>query len=92
MKWTFSILCFAFPLFADMAVPSKASVFSLTPEEMVFASKLSDSNRRRFCYQFSIKERHLAMAINDSNLSEDTRVEEVFSSFRLPLETKTDTR
>jgi hypothetical protein len=33
------------------------SVFSLTAEEMVFASKLSDENRRRFCYQFSSKER-----------------------------------
>lgn len=42
-------------------IPSM-SVFSLTAEEMVFASKLSDENRRLFCYQFSSKERLFCLA------------------------------
>ena len=40
---------------------SKSQVFSLTPEEMVFASKLSDENRRTFCYTFSWQERATAL-------------------------------
>ncbi len=38
--------------FADQTTP-----FSLTVEEMVFASKLSDENRRQFCYKLSPAER-----------------------------------
>lgn len=38
--------------FADQVTP-----FSLTVEEMVFASKLSDENRRQFCYKLSPAER-----------------------------------
>ena len=60
---------------------SKAQMFSLSPEEMLFASKLSDLNRRHFCYKFSFKERALAMMGEEAQLSPDERVEKVFSSF-----------
>ena len=36
-------------------------MFILTSEEMVFASKLSDENRHKFCYAFSPEERKLAL-------------------------------
>lgn len=36
---------------------NQTAIFSLTAEEMVFASKLSDENRRQFCYKLSPKER-----------------------------------
>ncbi|MBX9924421.1 MAG: hypothetical protein K2Y01_09955 [Rhabdochlamydiaceae bacterium] len=86
------LLAFASPLFSESRASSKAKVFSLTSEEMVFASKLSDVNRRRFCYQFSIKERTLAMQTIDSDLTADARVEEVFSSLSSSLEPKAYTR
>ncbi|MES2200505.1 MAG: hypothetical protein V4489_10130 [Chlamydiota bacterium] len=41
-----------FGSFAD-----QTALFSLTAEEMVFASKLSDENRHLFCYKLSLKER-----------------------------------
>ncbi|MBS0627167.1 MAG: hypothetical protein JSS09_03025 [Verrucomicrobia bacterium] len=44
-------------LFSLSVFANQAAVFSLTAEEMVFASKLSDENRRQFCYKFSPKER-----------------------------------
>ncbi len=59
---------------------SKARMFSLSPEEMVFASKLSDENRHRFCYLFSPKERSLSMHASDSSLLPDQNVELVFSA------------
>lgn len=55
------IACFfvlqIFGVFAD-----QSTIFSLTPEEMVFASKLSDENRRQFCYKFSFKDRISCLA------------------------------
>ncbi len=74
----------------EASFPS-AKLFSLSSKEMVFASKLSDVNRRRFCYSFSIKERSLAMQADDA-LSPDQKVEEVYSSFYAKLEPKTHTR
>ena len=72
-------------------VPS-ANMFTLSSEEMVFASKLSDSNRRLFCYKFSLKERHLAMQNSEGDLSPDQRVDQIFSSFYAQLEPKVQTR
>lgn len=98
MKFVFLCICcmsfFIFPtlVFSEVQASSRAKVFSLTSEEMLFASKLSDANRRRFCYQFSMKERNLAMQTVDSNLSADARVEDVFSSLYAPLEPKACTR
>ncbi|MBM3207295.1 MAG: hypothetical protein FJZ57_01640 [Chlamydiae bacterium] len=40
---------------------SRDAVFSMTPEQMVFASKLNDSNRRVYCHKFSVKERQEAI-------------------------------
>ncbi len=79
-------------VFAELQTSSKAKAFSLTSEEMVFAAKLSDVNRRRFCYQFSMKERNLAMQTTEPSLSADARVEEVFSSMQAPLQPKANTR
>jgi hypothetical protein len=87
-----SLLAFSSSLFSESRASSKAKVFSLTTEEMVFASKLSDANRRRFCYQFSMKERQLAMQAAAPSLSADASVEDIFSSFCDPLEPKADTR
>ncbi len=53
---------------------SSKEAFSLTPEEMVFVSKLSDENRKKFCYQFSSEERILAM---QEELSPDESVEKI---------------
>lgn len=73
------------------AFPS-ANMFTLSSEEMVFASKLSDSNRRLFCYKFSVKERHLAMQNSEGDLSPDQRVDQIFSSLYAHLEPKAQTR
>ena len=40
---------------------SRESVFSITPEQMVFASKLSDPYRKLYCYHFSMLERQEAL-------------------------------
>jgi hypothetical protein len=40
---------------------SDEGLFSVTPEQMVFASKLTDSNRKMFCHQFSMRERQKAV-------------------------------
>jgi hypothetical protein len=71
---------------------SKAKMFSLSSEEMVFASKLSDENRHRFCYTFSVKERSLAMKGNDLAVLPDQKVEQVFTSLYAQLEPKIQTR
>lgn len=56
-----------------------ASVFSLTADEMVFASKLTDENRRQFCYKFSAKERLLCLnqVKKDDSFSPDQIVQQV---------------
>lgn len=86
------LFSFSNPLFSEPTSSSKAKAFSLTSEEMVFASKLSDLNRRRFCYQFSMKERNLAMQATDGALSADARVEQVFASLYAQLEPKAHAR
>lgn len=65
----------------DFTPSSKSKMFSLSSEEMLFASKLSDLNRRHFCYKFSFKERALAMMGDEDHLTPDECVEKVFSSF-----------
>ena len=90
------LLCFS-SLFCSIqaaepeSFPS-ANMFTLSSEEIVFASKLSDSNRRLFCYKFSLKERHLAMQNSEGDLSPDQRVDQIFSSFYAQLEPKVQTR
>ena len=65
------------------SIAPSVSVFSLTAEEMVFASKLSDENRRRFCYQFSSKDRLQCLAEKQGkiDLSHDEIVELLEKSF-----------
>ena len=58
------------------ASPFTAQMFSLTSEEMVFASKLSDENRRIFCYSLSMQERKKVL-LTLGELSPDERVEQV---------------
>ena len=60
----------------DRASSSNAKAFVLTSQEMVFASKLSDENRRKFCYVFSSEERALAL-VEAKSLSPDESVEKV---------------
>ena len=57
---------------------SKSQVFSLTPEEMVFASKLSDENRHKFCYTFSVQERVVALQ-GSKEISPNESVEKVIA-------------
>ncbi|NDD58833.1 MAG: hypothetical protein EBZ47_06240, partial [Chlamydiae bacterium] len=40
---------------------SRDSLFSVTPEQMIFASKLSDSSRKLFCHKFSMLQRQQAL-------------------------------
>jgi hypothetical protein len=68
-----TILFFASSLSFALSEPSsQAQSFSLTTEEMVFASKLSDEKRHLFCYRFSPRERALAMS--QKELSPDERI------------------
>ena len=54
-----------------------AKMFSMTPEEMIFASKLTDENRRLFCYQFSEKERLMSMeSFKEASLTADQAVQQ----------------
>jgi hypothetical protein len=65
--WLLFSICAFCSTFIECAETQEVSsgknvkMFSMTPEEMVFASKLNDENRRRFCYQLSTKERLMAM-------------------------------
>lgn len=51
------ITIYFFTVISLSVFANQVAVFSLTAEEMVFASKLSDENRRQFCYKLSPKER-----------------------------------
>ena len=86
------ILCFMKGVSAETDSIPTAKMFSLSSEEMVFASKLSDANRRRFCYTFSMKERSLVMQDSSPSLSPDQKVDQVFSSLYAQLESKTQAR
>ncbi len=52
-------------LYAEQESSSADSknLFTMTPEEMVFAAKLNDQNRKLFCYSFSFKQRQEAIRI-----------------------------
>ena len=52
------------------AFANQSELFSLTPGEMVFASKLSDENRRNFCYKLTSKER--LVCLEEAQKKEDT--------------------
>ncbi len=67
---------------------SKAKMFSLSSEEMVFASKLSDENRHHFCYTFSVKERNMSMSRGDVALLPNQKVERLFASLYTKLDAK----
>jgi hypothetical protein len=95
MKYLFCLLILFCSIQGQTAEPvsfPNANMFSLSSEEMVFASKLSDSNRRLFSYKFSVKERHLAMQNSEGDLSPDQRVDQIFSSLYAQLEPKAHTR
>ncbi len=59
------------------ATPVLFESFSFSPEELVFASKLSDVNRHKFCYIFTQEERSLAFS-NAKKVSPDESVETIF--------------
>lgn len=82
-----SFFIFSFGFSAEEKSFSSSKMFSLSSKEMLFASKLSDVNRRHFCYDFSFKERSLAMQADDS-LSPNQRVEQVYFSLHAQSETK----
>ena len=63
------LICF-FILRTLGAFANQAELFSLTPEEMVFASKLSDENRRQFCYKLNLKER--LVCLEEAQKKEET--------------------
>ena len=75
-----TLLVYPCILFSSPAenIPSMTSpkMFILTSEEMVFASKLSDKNRHKFCYAFSPEERKSALALAKST-SPNESVEKV---------------
>ena len=71
---------------------SPSKMFSLSSEEMLFASKLSDENRRKFCYTFSLKERVAAMQATETLKSPDQKVEDVFASLYAELESRSQAR
>jgi hypothetical protein len=68
------IFCFAVALTSAIFSNSSQDFASLSSEEMVFASKLSDHNRQKFCYLLSKEERTLAMS---EDLSPDEGVEKI---------------
>ena len=37
------------------------AIFNMTPEQMVFASKLNDYNRRVYCHKFTLKQKQEAI-------------------------------
>jgi hypothetical protein len=41
--------------------PARDGSFSISPEQMVFASKLSEPYRKMYCYKFSMIERQEAL-------------------------------
>jgi len=91
MKAFVFLFCMSVFVLGDAKEPisfSKAKMFCLSSEEMVFASKLSDENRHRFCYAFSVKERNLSMKGGDLALPPDQKVEQIFSSLYAQLESK----
>lgn len=77
---------------AETSSLPQSKMFSLSSEEMVFASKLSDENRRKFCYSFSVRERSLALQETDPNLSPDQKVEKVQAALTTSLGPEAQTR
>lgn len=95
MKFFLLVIFCGFSLFLESSESfseSNSQMFSLSPEEMVFASKLSDENRHRFCYKFSFKERSLAMSEGKESLSPNEKVEQVFSAFNSSFKSKGQVR
>jgi hypothetical protein len=45
----------------NIEAANRDSLFSITPEQMVFASKLSDPYRKIYCHNFSMVERQEAL-------------------------------
>lgn len=82
MNVTRFFVLFVYPLIllasmsANTAPVNSSKMFVLTSEEMVFASKLSDENRHRFCYTFSPEERTLALT-EAKSLSPNESVEKI---------------
>lgn len=82
MRFTgfFALFLYPFILSASQeenrTLPNNPKMFTLTSEEMVFASKLSDENRHKFCYTFSPEERKEAL-VEAKNLSPNESIEKV---------------
>ncbi|MCX6990416.1 MAG: hypothetical protein NTX49_05070 [Chlamydiae bacterium] len=55
-------ISFVFFSVGSMAEESaREDLFTITPEQMVFASKLGDASRKIYCHQFSMTERQEAI-------------------------------
>jgi hypothetical protein len=50
---------------------AREDLFTITPEQMVFASKLSDVSRKVYCHQFSMTERQQALEEWKMSLEEE---------------------
>ena len=62
MRYFILGISFLFFSTAAMAEDSaREDLFTITPEQMVFASKLSDLSRKIYCHQFSMTERQEAI-------------------------------
>ncbi len=55
------------------------AIFNMTPEQMVFASKLNDNNRRVYCHKFTLKQRQEAIERWKSQQESSLNDEIVFS-------------
>ena len=83
---------------------TREDLFTITPDQMVFVSKLSDACRKIYCHQFTMTERQEAieewkMSLEDeemATLSPDEAVQDIadlyYSSSEDPLMNLSDTR
>jgi hypothetical protein len=60
-KLCFVFFCSANVVAAESIKNSQETLFSVTPEQMVFAAKLSESYRKLYCHKFSTMERQEAL-------------------------------
>jgi hypothetical protein len=60
-KLCFAFFCSASVVAMEPVTSSQETLFSVTPEQMVFAAKLSESYRKLYCHKFSTIERQEAL-------------------------------
>ena len=63
----------------QFSVGESPELMSLTPEEMVFASKLTEGNRKTFCFVFSAEEREASLDAAEE-VTPDQSVEQILFS------------